>query len=52
MFSRTKIYPSVLVELRDGDGVVGYGEAAPSMRYLENAETWLAFLRRNCRAFL
>ncbi len=40
------IYPAVLVELRDGDGVIGYGEAAPSNRYHETADTCLAFLQR------
>ncbi|MGZ5019881.1 MAG: dipeptide epimerase, partial [Chthoniobacterales bacterium] len=38
------IYPAVLVELRDHDGVIGYGEAAPSNRYHETADTCLAFL--------
>ncbi len=40
------IYPAVLVELRDGDGVIGLGEAAPSNRYLETAQTCLDFFRR------
>ncbi len=40
------IYPAVLLELRDDDGVIGYGESAPSRRYDETAETALAFLRR------
>ncbi len=40
------IYPAVLVELRDAAGVVGYGEAAPSNRYLETADTCLTFLQR------
>lgn len=40
------IYPAVFVELRDGDGVLGRGEAAPSNRYLETADTCLAFLQR------
>ena len=38
------IYPAVLLELRANDGTIGYGEAAPSMRYLENAQTCLDFL--------
>ena len=41
-----KIAPAVLLELRDEDGVVGYGEAAPSLRYGENAKTCVAFLRK------
>ena len=41
-----KIYPALLLELRDADGVIGYGEAAPSNRYRETAETCLAFLER------
>ena len=40
------IYPAVLVELRDRDGVIGFGEAAPSRRYDETAETCMAFLQR------
>ena len=40
------VAPAVLLELRDKDGVVGYGEAAPSLRYGENAETCVAFLRK------
>jgi len=38
------VYPAVLVELRDEDGLVGYGEAAPSLRYRETAETCVEFL--------
>jgi L-Ala-D/L-Glu epimerase len=34
----------VLVELRDRDGVIGYGETAPSRRYQETIETVEAFL--------
>lgn len=41
-----RIYPALLLELRDEDGVIGYGEAAPSNRYRETAETCLAFLQR------
>lgn len=37
------VYPATYVELRDRDGVVGLGEAAPSRRYDETAETSLAF---------
>ncbi|MEP7016092.1 MAG: dipeptide epimerase [Verrucomicrobiota bacterium] len=40
------IYPAVVVELRDRDGVVGRGEAAPSRRYDETAETCVEFLSR------
>ncbi len=40
------IYPAVLLELRDDDGAVGYGESSPSRRYLETAETALDFLKR------
>ena len=40
------IYPAVLLELRDRDGVIGYGEAAPSRRYDETAETCISFLER------
>ena len=40
------IYPSVLIELRDGDGIVGFGEAAPSNRYQETAQTCVEFLQR------
>ena len=40
------IYPAAFVELCDGDGVIGYGESAPSSRYKENVQTSLAFLER------
>jgi L-alanine-DL-glutamate epimerase-like enolase superfamily enzyme len=40
------VAPIVLLELHNQDGVVGYGEAAPSLRYSENAETCAAFLRK------
>jgi L-alanine-DL-glutamate epimerase-like enolase superfamily enzyme len=33
-----------LVELRDKDGVIGLGEAAPSIRYQENVDSVIAFL--------
>jgi L-alanine-DL-glutamate epimerase-like enolase superfamily enzyme len=36
----------VVVELRDRDGVIGRGEASPSLRYNESAETALAFMHR------
>jgi L-alanine-DL-glutamate epimerase-like enolase superfamily enzyme len=40
------IYPAAFVELHDGDGVIGYGESAPSSRYKETVQTSLAFLER------
>jgi len=40
------IYPSLLVQLLDRDGVIGFGEAAPSIRYRESVETCLNFLQR------
>ena len=40
------IYQAVLVELRDDDGVVGYGESAPSSRYQETAQTCVEFFER------
>ena len=39
-------YPAVFVELRDSDGVLGIGEAAPSSRYAENVDTVAEFLRK------
>jgi len=36
----------VVVELRDSDGTVGLGEAAPTRRYGEDADTVAAFLAR------
>jgi len=42
--SSRDIQPIVLVEL-EHEGIVGYGEAAPSGRYGENGETVQAFLR-------
>lgn len=39
-------YPVVFVELKDRDGVVGLGEAAPSARYDETPESVVAFLER------
>ncbi len=40
------VYPAVLLELTDRDGIIGRGEAAPSRRYDETAETSLTFLQR------
>jgi len=42
----TDIYKVVFVELTDTDGTMGMGEAAPSSRYEENADSALAFLER------
>ena len=39
------VYPAVMLELRDGDGIVGYGESSPSMRYDESAQTALEFIQ-------
>ena len=41
-----KVYPVVFLELQDKQGRRGLGEAAPSSRYNETAETVLAFLNR------
>ena len=40
-----KISPVVLVELRDGDGVVGLGESSPASRYGETVQTSLDYLQ-------
>src|ERR1700730_13143310 len=40
------VHPSVLLELHDRDGVIGYGESAPSNRYRETAQTSFEFLQR------
>lgn len=40
------VYPVVFVELQDAAGRRGCGEAAPSSRYQESAETVMAFLAR------
>lgn len=42
----TTIFGSVVVELRDKDGVLGLGEAAPSNRYKETTDTIMEFLKR------
>jgi L-alanine-DL-glutamate epimerase-like enolase superfamily enzyme len=39
-------FPVVFVELSNRDGVVGFGEAAPSARYDETPESVVAFLER------
>jgi len=39
-------YPAVFVELSDADGVMGLGEAAPTSRYNETAQTSAEFLER------
>src|SRR5438045_323228 len=41
-----EIYPAALVELQDDDGVIGYGESAPSSRYKETVETCTEFFQR------
>lgn len=40
------VFPVVFAALTDKDGVVGYGEAAPSPRYDETADSVVAFLER------
>jgi L-Ala-D/L-Glu epimerase len=40
------IYPVAFIELRDGDGVVGLGESAPSTRYRETVQSCVAFFER------
>ena len=42
----TDIYKVVFVELTDADGTTGIGEAAPSPRYEENADSAFVFLER------
>jgi len=42
----TDIYKVVYVELTGLDGITGTGEAAPSSRYQESADSTLAFLKR------
>ena len=42
----TDVFGVMLVELRDGDGVVGMGESAPSSRYGETVDSTRAFLER------
>ena len=42
----TQLYPVLLVELRDGSGVVGLGESAPSSRYNETVASGQAFMAR------
>src|SRR5436190_2859411 len=39
-------YHSALIEIRDKDGVVGYGESAPSTRYQETVDSCIAFFER------
>jgi L-alanine-DL-glutamate epimerase-like enolase superfamily enzyme len=41
-----EVFPVVFVALTDRDGLVGYGEAAPSARYDETADSVTAFLER------
>ncbi|MFL6593866.1 MAG: dipeptide epimerase [Chthoniobacterales bacterium] len=40
------VHHAASLELRDRDGVIGYGEASPSTRYGETAQTCLEFLQR------
>lgn len=40
------VFPVVFAALTDKDGVVGYGEAAPSPRYDETVDSVVAFLER------
>ena len=42
----TTIFGSVVVELRDKDGLLGLGEAAPSNRYKETPDSILTFLKQ------
>ncbi len=42
----TSTYGSVIVELRDTQGVTGLGEAAPSNRYKETPDSIIDFLKR------
>ncbi|MBI4659612.1 MAG: dipeptide epimerase [Verrucomicrobia bacterium] len=42
----TEIFKVVFVELRDKNGVLGIGEAAPSTRYERGIESVLSFLRQ------
>ena len=42
----TNAFKVVLVELEDENGVVGLGEAAPSVRYQESTDSSLAFLEQ------
>jgi len=39
------VYPAVMLELREADGMVGRGESAPSRRYDETAETSFEFMQ-------
>src|SRR4051794_3101552 len=40
------VHHAALLELRDRDGVVGYGEASPSTRYDESGQSCLEFFQR------
>src|SRR6185503_12003995 len=42
----TNTFKIALVEVRDDDGVLGLGEAAPSSRYEENVDSTIAFLEQ------
>jgi L-Ala-D/L-Glu epimerase len=41
-----EVYNAALIELRDKDGLIGYGESAPSTRYQENVDSCIAFFER------
>ncbi|MDQ6859731.1 MAG: dipeptide epimerase [Verrucomicrobiota bacterium] len=40
------VYPAVMLELRDADGMIGRGESAPSLRYNESATTAFEFMQQ------
>src|SRR4051812_451166 len=42
----TDVFHVAFVELREDDGAIGFGEAAPSSRYDESVDTTIAFLER------
>lgn len=42
----TSTYGSVIVELKDANGVMGLGEAAPSNRYKETPDSIIEFLKK------
>ena len=40
------IYGAAFVELRDSDGVIGFGESAPSTRYKETVDSCVVFFEK------
>ena len=40
------VHPTVLLELRDRDGTIGFGEASPSLRYDESAQSAFEFMQQ------